>query len=148
MPAVLAAGSPEQRARFAGAVASEGLVGTLALSEAGGGCDPRDVATTVVADAGGYVLDGEKHFVFDADKAGELVVAARLPGTTGDEGITLVVVPAELIEAEPMVNLDARRARTARSPSTPSAWGPTACSVSPAPARRPCAVPCSRRRSP
>jgi len=109
VPAVLAAGSPEQRARFAGAVASDGLVGTLAVAEAGGGYEPGDVSTTVVADAGGYVVHGEKHFVFDADKAGELVVAARLPGTAGDDGITLVVVPAELVESEPMVNLDASR---------------------------------------
>jgi alkylation response protein AidB-like acyl-CoA dehydrogenase len=109
VPALLAAGSPEQRHRFLGAVARDGIVGTLALSEAAGAFDAAGVSTTAVRDGESVVLEGEKHFVFDADVAAEVVVSARLPGSAGDDGIVLCVVPREDVDAEPMVGLDASR---------------------------------------
>ncbi len=109
VPAVLAAGSAEQRHRFLGAVARDGIVGTLAVAEAGGDYGAAGTSTTAVRDGESFVLDGEKHFVFDADVAAEVVVAARLPGSAGDEGMALFVVPREAFDTEPMVGLDASR---------------------------------------
>jgi alkylation response protein AidB-like acyl-CoA dehydrogenase len=109
VPALLRAGSTEQCQRFLGAVATDGIVGTLAVAEAGGDFTAPAIATTARPDGDGFVLDGVKHFVFDAEVAAEAVVAARLPGTSGDEGIGLFVVPSESFDAEPMVNLDASR---------------------------------------
>jgi alkylation response protein AidB-like acyl-CoA dehydrogenase len=109
VPALLAAGSAPQQRRFLGAVARDGIVGTLAVAEAGGDFDAGGVSTTATPDGESFVLDGEKHFVFDADVATEVVVAARLPGTAGDDGVALFVVPRTAFDAEPMIGLDASR---------------------------------------
>jgi alkylation response protein AidB-like acyl-CoA dehydrogenase len=109
VPAVLAAGSPEQRHRFLGAVARDGIVGTLAVAEAPGTFSASGISTTAVPDGTGFVLSGEKQFVFDADSADEVVVAARLGGSSGDDGVGLFVVPRTSFDVEPMVLLDASR---------------------------------------
>jgi alkylation response protein AidB-like acyl-CoA dehydrogenase len=109
VPAVMAAGTPEQAARFLGAVSRGTLVGTLAVAEAAGSFEAEAVTTTVRRDGDGFVLNGEKHFVFDADVADEIVVAARAPGSSGAAGIGLFVVPAESVDVEPMPGLDASR---------------------------------------
>ncbi len=93
VPVVRAAADAAQRRRFLGAVATEGLAGTLALAEASGRFRLVDVKATATPDGDGYVLRGEKHVVFDAERADEIVVAARLPGTGGEVGIGLFVVP-------------------------------------------------------
>src|ERR1700688_2889976 len=61
VPALVAAGSAEQQRRFLGAVAADGIVGTLAIAEAGGDFDAASIATTATPDGDSYVLDGEKH---------------------------------------------------------------------------------------
>jgi len=109
VPAVLGAGSAEQRHRFLGAVADDGIVGTLAVAEAAGRYDAPGISTSATPDGASFVLDGHKHFVFDADVADEVVVAARLPGSAGDEGIGLFVVPGATLDTEPLTSLDASR---------------------------------------
>ena len=109
VPAVLHAGSAEQRRRFLGAVAAGSLVGTLAVAEAAGSFEASDITTVATPDGDGFVLDGEKHFVFDADAADEIVVAARRRGTEGEAGIGLFVVRADTVDVEPMTGLDASR---------------------------------------
>ena len=57
--------------------------------------DIHDVATTARAADGGYVLDGRKSVVLNADAAGMLVVSARTSGARRDaDGISLFLVPA------------------------------------------------------
>ncbi len=107
--AVAAAGNAEQRERFLGGVARDGVVGTLALAEAAASFDPAQVTATATRDGDGWVLSGEKHFVFDGARAEEIVVAARVAGSQGDEGLALFVVPQAQVTAEPMMNLDASR---------------------------------------
>ena len=109
VPALMAAGSEEQRQRFLGPVATDGMVGTVAVAEASGSWDVADVTATAVADGSSWVLHGEKHFVFDGVRAEELVVAARLVGTTGEDGIRLFVVPQSSVRSQPMEDLDASR---------------------------------------
>ena len=109
VPAVRAAGTSEQRRRFLGAVASGSLVGTMAWAEAPAGLDLAGIETTATPTASGWRLQGEKCDVFDAGRADEIVVAGRLPGTAGAEGIGLFVVPAESVEITPVHSLDATR---------------------------------------
>ncbi len=95
-PALQAAGSADQRSRFGGAVAAGAVVGSLAVAEESGAFGvgrPFDFATVARPDGDGFVLRGQKHFVFDGERADEIVVAARMPDTTGDDGIGLFVVP-------------------------------------------------------
>ena len=109
VPAVRAAGTPEQRRRFLGAVAAGGLVGTLAVAEAPGGVDVARLAATATAVDGGWRLQGTKRDVLDAGRADEIVVAARLAGTSGADGIGLFVVPRAQVEIELLHSLDATR---------------------------------------
>ena len=109
VPALAAAGSDAQRRRFLGAVAERGMVGSLAVAEASGSWDPVDIAATARRDGSGFVLEGEKHFVFDGVRAEELVVAARLADTGGDDGLCLFVVPQESVVSKPLDDVDGSR---------------------------------------
>ena len=110
VPAVRRAGTADQRRRFLGAVASGEVVGTLAVTEADGRFDVGAIATTATPAAGGrWRLDGEKRYVLEAGRADELVVAARLAGTAGAEGIGLFVVPGDRAEVVGLHGIDATR---------------------------------------
>ncbi len=108
VPAVVEAAGPEQLDTFVGAVAS-GAVGTLAVAEAGGRVDVADVAATASPVDGGWRIEGEKHDVLDVGRADEVVVAARLPGTSGEEGIGLFVVPRSELDVRLVHAIDATR---------------------------------------
>ena len=110
VPIVNEAGTPEQRARFLGAVARGEVRATFAIAEATGGFDPAEVAATATPDGDGFVLHGTKRFAIEAAAADEIAVVVRLAGTTGDDGITVVVVPAADAKTEPIRTLDASRA--------------------------------------
>ena len=110
VPAVRLAGTADQRRRFLGAVAAGEVVGTLAVAEGDGKVDPGAVATTATpAAGGGWRLQGEKRYVLEAGRADEVVVAARLPGTSGADGIGLFVVPGERLEVVALHSVDATR---------------------------------------
>jgi alkylation response protein AidB-like acyl-CoA dehydrogenase len=51
------------------------------------------VETTYRPDGGSFVLNGTKSFVVDGHTADLLIVAARRPGSAGDESISLFLVP-------------------------------------------------------
>jgi alkylation response protein AidB-like acyl-CoA dehydrogenase len=117
------AGAEEQRALLAG-IASGAEIATLAWVEAGAGWDPAALALEARPEGDGYVLEGAKQAVLSADAASRLVVAARLPGTRGDAGLTLLALDASapgvrIVPEEPIdlarrvarVELDAVRAR-------------------------------------
>jgi alkylation response protein AidB-like acyl-CoA dehydrogenase len=109
VPAIREAGTPEQRDRFLGAVAAGRITGTLAVAEESGTWAAEDVGLVARRDAGGWLLHGTKCFVADGAAADELVVAARLEGTVGSDGLTLFVVPQDAVEATPLQALDASR---------------------------------------
>jgi alkylation response protein AidB-like acyl-CoA dehydrogenase len=74
--------------------------------------NPADVATTAVADGGGYRLNGRKTAVIDGSTAHAFIVSARSQaGLTGKEGISLFLVPADCdgLKLEVTENLDNRR---------------------------------------
>jgi alkylation response protein AidB-like acyl-CoA dehydrogenase len=94
VPAVRHAGTPEQQARFLGAVAAGELTGTLAV---GGNLAARPVP-------GGWSLTGSVRHVVDGDRADEVAVGAQV-----DEGWGLFVVPAASVRATPEATLDQSR---------------------------------------
>ena len=81
----------QQQALLPGIVSGETLA-TLALCEDSGRFDAAGITLVAVPDGGGYRLDGHKSFVIDGQIADLLVVAARLEGSAGTDGITLVTV--------------------------------------------------------
>jgi alkylation response protein AidB-like acyl-CoA dehydrogenase len=109
VPVVREAATPEQQERFLGAVARGEVRGTLALAESSGSYDPSEVAATATPDGESFVLAGTKGFVIEAEDADELAIVVRLAGTTGDDGITVVVVPRADVEVRPIRTLDGSR---------------------------------------
>src|SRR5262249_4236974 len=110
-PVVAEAGSPEQQARFLGAVAAGEITGTLALVEENGSIDATRISSTASPDGDGFVLDGTKAVVLEAATADEIAVVARHRGP-GDDGRGVVgafVVPRGDVRVDPVDALDASR---------------------------------------
>jgi alkylation response protein AidB-like acyl-CoA dehydrogenase len=116
-------GESETRALLSG-IASGEEIATLAWVERGAGWDPAELRLEARPEGAAFVLDGAKEAVLSADAAMQLVVAARLPGTRGADGLTLVsigvnaagvrIVPEESIDLARRVGrveLDGARAR-------------------------------------
>ncbi|NHZ92586.1 pimeloyl-CoA dehydrogenase small subunit [Massilia sp. CCM 8733] len=84
-----------------------------ALAEKQARHDLSDIATTAVANAGGYVLNGRKSVVVHGGQAGSLIVSARSGGAQrGFDGVSLFVVPANApgVSVRDYRTLDGQRA--------------------------------------
>jgi alkylation response protein AidB-like acyl-CoA dehydrogenase len=89
---VQAVGSDEQKSEILPKVASGELVMTLAFTEPSARFDADGVETTATKDGGDYVLSGTKLFVPDAHVSDQIIVVAREPGSSGEDGISLFLV--------------------------------------------------------
>jgi alkylation response protein AidB-like acyl-CoA dehydrogenase len=109
--AILNAGSDEQKQRLLAPIAAGDCIATLALLEANGRWDASGITLVARPDGEEYVISGEKRFVVDAQNADLLVVAARLEGSQGDEGITLVALATDSpgVDVSPIEALDESR---------------------------------------
>ncbi len=92
-PTVLAAGTAEQQTRWLGPLAEGETRAALATTEAGIAWDA--VALEARPDGDGYLLSGAKRYVVDGHVADWLVVSARAPGSQGNDGVSLFVVPGD-----------------------------------------------------
>jgi alkylation response protein AidB-like acyl-CoA dehydrogenase len=109
-PAILRAGSDEQRERWLPRIAAGDAVATIAVAEH---ADWRPASTRTVATSEGatWVLHGTKDFVTDGSEADLVVVVAREAGSLGKEGIGLYVVDtsASQVACHPLQTLDLLR---------------------------------------
>ena len=92
--AILVAGSEQQKAGYLPQLAAGGTA-TLAWTGGSGRWDADTVDAVCAADGEGYRLNGTYRYVPDGHTAQLLVVAARAPGSSGEDGISLFVVPAD-----------------------------------------------------
>lgn len=93
---VVVGGTEEQKERFLPKMASGELLGAYALSEANAGSDPAAMTTTAVRDGEDWVLDGEKVWITNGDRADLVTVFAitdREQGSRG--GVTAFLVPKD-----------------------------------------------------
>ena len=90
-------------------VADGASTGTLAIAEESGRFDPAAVEAVAEPTGGGFTLRGAKHFVFEPLVADELVVVARLPGTSGDQGVGAFVVPGDAVSVTALPSVDMSR---------------------------------------
>ena len=93
--AILAAASDEQKRELLPPIASGSCIATLALLEANGRWDSAGIGLVAAPDGDAFRLSGEKRFVIDAQNADLIVVAARLAGSEGEDGITLVALRSD-----------------------------------------------------
>jgi alkylation response protein AidB-like acyl-CoA dehydrogenase len=88
-------GSEEQKQMWLRRLATGDAIGAFALSEAQAGSDAANQQTAARLDDGGYVLNGRKVWVANADAAEVAIVfAATQPGSRG-RGIGAFLVPLE-----------------------------------------------------
>jgi alkylation response protein AidB-like acyl-CoA dehydrogenase len=93
---ILDLGSEEQKQKYLSKIASGELIFTLALTEASASYDAAAVKVTATADKDGYILNGTKLFVPDANVADYMLVAARTSqGKNPEDGITIFIVDAK-----------------------------------------------------
>ena len=88
-------GSEAQKAEHLPGIAAGTTVATVAYTEANGRWGADAITATARPDGQGFVLDGVKTYVPDGASADLLVVAARMPGSTGETGVRLFVVAAD-----------------------------------------------------
>lgn len=106
LPLVCEAGAPEQRERFAKPAGAGELLGALAIDHEHAAEGATGDALRARRDGGAWILDGERRYVLDGDRADEIAVCARVDD--GD-GVGLFVVPQGAAQTERVVALDASR---------------------------------------
>jgi acyl-CoA dehydrogenase len=90
-------GTEEQKRRWLPGVASGELVTSFALTEPEAGSDSAAVQTRATRYGDGYVLNGMKRFITNANKASLFTVMARTdPEKKGAAGVSAFVVPRDL----------------------------------------------------
>lgn len=98
--ALLVGATEEQKLEHLPGIAAGETIATVAYTEPSGKWDASGIAATATADGDEVVIDGTKSFVIDGATASLLIVAAREPGSEGDAGVDLFVVPADTAGVE------------------------------------------------
>jgi alkylation response protein AidB-like acyl-CoA dehydrogenase len=93
--AILACGSEAQKEAWLPTIAEGGQTATLAFAEAAGRWDAEGIEATATPDGDGFVLEGRKAWVVDGHSADLLLIAARAPGSRGEDGISLFAVAGD-----------------------------------------------------
>jgi len=109
--AILNAGTEDQKRALLPDIAAGDTVATLAIAEESGLWNADGVAATANPSNGSFRIDGTKSFVLDGHTADRIVVAARAPGSSGDDGLSLFIVAADAdgLTRTPLQTLDPTR---------------------------------------
>lgn len=90
---ILNAGTEEQKRTLLPPLAAGETRAALAFTEDNGIWDATGCTMTATPSDGGYTLNGTKSFVLDGHTADNIVVLARKPGSSGDNGLSFFTVP-------------------------------------------------------
>lgn len=89
-------GTPEQKARWLPDIASGETITSFALTEPEAGSDSANVKTRARLDGDAYILDGQKIYITNANKAALFTVMARTdPDKAGGAGVSALLVPRD-----------------------------------------------------
>ena len=88
-------GTDKQKSDYLPRVAAGDAIAAFALSEEKAGSDVAAMATTATADAGDYVLDGEKTWISNGGIADFYCVFARTGEAPGARGLSAFIVEAD-----------------------------------------------------
>src|SRR5262249_24726550 len=103
--------TPDEQAELLPGLASGETIATLASSEPNGRWDASGITTEARVDGGSWLIEGSKTGVIDGHLADLLVVVARDPGRSGEDGIGFFVVDgdAEGLTRTPLATIDLTR---------------------------------------
>lgn len=90
--AILNAGTEDQKQALLPGIAAGETVAALAFTEENGRWDSSGVGLIATPSGGGYRLNGVKTLVLDGHTADLIVVLARAPGSSGDDGLSFFTV--------------------------------------------------------
>ena len=109
--AILELGSEAQKSDLLPQIAEGNLTATLAFSESSGRWDADAIEATATPDGSGFVLSGRKHWVVDGHSAQWLLVAARTPGSRGEDGLSVFRVAGDApgLSRKGLVTMDQTR---------------------------------------
>jgi len=110
--AIMNAATDGQKTALLPAIVAGETIATLAFAEPSGAWDAAATqATATSSTQGRYRLEGVKSFVLDGHTADLILVLARAPGTTGDEGLSLFTVRGDAagLTRTPLKALDPTR---------------------------------------
>jgi alkylation response protein AidB-like acyl-CoA dehydrogenase len=109
--AIMNAGTAEQQAEHLAGIASGETIAALAFTEPNGKWDASGIEMVASGSGDSYTLDGTKMFVLDGHTADLVVVAARLAGTSGEEGISFFAVDGDAagLTRTPLSTMDQTR---------------------------------------
>ena len=93
--AILKAGTEEQKRALLPKIAAGEVIATLAVAEQQGDWTAGGIATTATPSSGAFQLNGTKSFVLDGCAADLIVVTARKPGSSGEDGLSLFTVASD-----------------------------------------------------
>lgn len=86
------AGTPDQHRRFLAALCRGEYYGAIAVTEPDAGSDVSAIATTARRDGDSYVLNGQKIFISNGDRADVVVLFATVDRQAGRDGITAFLI--------------------------------------------------------
>ncbi len=86
----------KQKAKYLPKLISGEHVGSLAMSEASAGSDVVSMKLRAEAVQGGYILNGTKFWITNAQYADTLVVYAKTDGNAGSRGITAFLIEKDM----------------------------------------------------
>jgi alkylation response protein AidB-like acyl-CoA dehydrogenase len=93
--AILNAGTEDQKKDLLGGIAAGETIATLAYTEPVGKWDATGISMEHGGSGGSYTLSGQKMYVIDGHTADLIVVAARRPGSSGTDGLSLFTVAGD-----------------------------------------------------
>ncbi|MBY4208048.1 acyl-CoA dehydrogenase family protein [Rhodococcus fascians] len=93
-PHIVASGNTDLIERFARPALQGRAIGSLAITEPGGGSDVAGITTTAKRDGDEYVINGAKLYITSGTRADFVTTAVRT-GDKGHGGISLIVVPTD-----------------------------------------------------
>ena len=91
VPHMIASGDARLMEKFVRPTLRGEMIGSLAITEPGGGSDVGHLRTTAVRDGDVYVVNGSKTYITSAVR-GDYVVAAVRTGVPGAAGISMLVI--------------------------------------------------------
>ncbi len=96
LPHIVAAGDPRQIEEYVAPVLAGDKIGSLAITEPGGGSDVAGITTRAVRDGDSYVVNGAKTFITSGVRADFVTTAVRTGGSNGSggghAGVSLLVI--------------------------------------------------------
>ncbi|MDO3648919.1 acyl-CoA dehydrogenase family protein [Nocardia mangyaensis] len=94
LPHIIASGNQDQIDKWVKPTLAGDLIGSLAITEPGGGSDVGHLTTSAVRDGDDFVINGAKTFITSACRADFIVTAVRTGGP-GAAGVSLIIVPTD-----------------------------------------------------